>query len=451
MEPLYAAIEKSDEVYLDVEADSNRYAYGTKLSLMQLLVEGEIWLIDAIASVPKEDFDILLKMLMKKRLVLHAADFDFRLLSDICRSSNLDGGEEKSWSREAGFQPLELFDTMLAAQILGPEKSPLGVGLSALLQHHIGITIEQKAKLQKANWLKRPLDREMLLYASLDVWYLPFLKDRLTVSLQETQRTYWHDEMCRSQIRTSLSGVSDPERAAEAWRKPFGWSKRLSSLGLASLYSVYQWRMEHAAQLDLPPYKVLSNTDLREMAEIAHSSAESVSQLPSREVVSGQGRTQNPVDVPAAAAVGPSFLAQTSKRMLTCTRSMGPRRQTLRPSLAAAVERGLRATLRHVDSESDAELLGMSSQQLHLVLRNSAGEEQLVSWLSKRTRQLPPLSTDQERQFESIRVKKDAVARSLGIDGSVLASRDQIERYVRQEEQLGEVFMKWQADLLELV
>ena len=100
--PLVRAVEKVHEVALDTEAD-NMYHYKTRVCLLQFLVNGEVFLVDVLA--PGLKLEPLWKSLAKKHLIMHGSDFDLRLLHDLC-----------------GFKPHSLFDTMLAAQLLGLQR-----------------------------------------------------------------------------------------------------------------------------------------------------------------------------------------------------------------------------------------------------------------------------------------------------------------------------------------
>src|SRR3954464_1522006 len=97
--PLIRAIETVDEVALDTEAD-NMYHYKTRVCLLQFLVDGDVYLVDELA--PGIHHEPLGKIIAKKHLIMHGSDFDLRLLHDLCR-----------------FRAPSLFDTMLAAQLLG--------------------------------------------------------------------------------------------------------------------------------------------------------------------------------------------------------------------------------------------------------------------------------------------------------------------------------------------
>src|SRR5258708_22463185 len=118
LDSLLTALDQVDEVALDTEAD-NMYHYRTRVCLLQFLVDGKVFLVDVLA--PGMKLDALWKNLARKHLVMHGSDFDLRLLHDLCR-----------------FSPLSLFDTMLAAQLLGRAR----IGLASLLDEHFGVTLD---------------------------------------------------------------------------------------------------------------------------------------------------------------------------------------------------------------------------------------------------------------------------------------------------------------------
>src|SRR4029079_8588388 len=100
----------------------------------------EVFLVDVLA--PGLKLEPLWKVLAKKHLVMHGSDFDLRLLHDLCR-----------------FSPLSLFDTMLAAQLLGLQR----IGLASLLDQHFGVALDKDG--QEANSSKAPIAEQALYQA----------------------------------------------------------------------------------------------------------------------------------------------------------------------------------------------------------------------------------------------------------------------------------------------
>jgi ribonuclease D len=242
LEPLLAAIDQDSEVVMDTEAD-NMYRFRVRVCLLQFYVCGEVFLVDALAPI---DLNPLWSRLAKKHLVMHGSDFDLRLLSDFCQ-----------------FRAKSLFDTMLAAQLLGRSR----IGLASLIEDNFGVKLDKDG--QKANWSKRPITQKLLDYAALDVWYLPALRDILTRELKRLGRTEWMEQQCQGQIDAGVTGFSPPDE--NDWR--IGKSERLRAKGQAVLHSVWHWRQEQAQRLDTPPFKVCSNEFLVRLAGAADEGA----------------------------------------------------------------------------------------------------------------------------------------------------------------------------------
>jgi ribonuclease D len=238
MGPLLDAIDKDSEVVMDTEAD-NMYRFRVRVCLLQFFVGGEVYLVDALAPI---DLGPLWARLAKKPLVMHGSDFDLRLLYDFC-----------------GFRATSLFDTMLAAQLLGRGR----IGLASLIEDNFGIKLDKDG--QKANWSRRPITRKLLDYAALDVWYLPSLRDILMRELKRLGRVDWMEQQCKAQIEAGVTGFAPADE--NDWR--IGKSERLRARGQAVLYSVWHWRQEMAQRLDTPPFKVCSNEFLVRLASIA--------------------------------------------------------------------------------------------------------------------------------------------------------------------------------------
>ena len=218
--PLLAALNRVDEVFLDTEAD-NMFHYKVRLCLLQFYVDGEVYLVDALA--PELDLTPLWDRLAQVHLVMHGSDFDLRLLHDRC-----------------GFRAKSIFDTMLAAQLLGRQR----IGLAALLEEHFGITADKSG--QKANWSRRPIVPTLLDYAALD-------------------RLDWLDQQCRAQIQAGTEGFAPATE--HDWR--IGRSERLRGLGQPVLHAIWHWRETTAEQIDTPPFKVCNNDLLLDIAYAA--------------------------------------------------------------------------------------------------------------------------------------------------------------------------------------
>jgi ribonuclease D len=240
--PLLAALDRSPEIALDTEAD-NLFRYRTRVCLLQILAGGEIFLVDLLADLPLGE---VWSRLAAKPLIMHGSDYDLRLLRELC-----------------DFRPLQLFDTMFAAQLLSIPR----FGLAALLEHHFGVKLDKDH--QKANWSQRPLDKDMLDYAALDVYYLPALRDKLRDDLVRLGRMEWLEEKCRWQIEVARDGFAGPDE--NDWR--IGGSEKLRGRGLAVLHALWHWRESWAEKLNTPPFKVVGNEMIMRLSRQAEEGA----------------------------------------------------------------------------------------------------------------------------------------------------------------------------------
>ncbi len=225
---------------LAVDTESNSlFAYHETVCLIQFSTGEKDYLVDPL-SIP--DLSLLAPLFADPDIekVFHAAEYDL-----ICLK------------RSFGFKFVNIFDTMVASRILGRPS----IGLAAMIESEFGITLDKR--YQRANWGKRPLTDAMLAYARLDTFYLIPLRNRLKVALQDNDR--WllaREDFCR------LCQVNAPslENGAESWWRITG-SQDLTPNQAAILQELCNYRDERAKAADVPPFKILGNKDLLEVAK----------------------------------------------------------------------------------------------------------------------------------------------------------------------------------------
>jgi len=146
---------------LGVDTESNSlFAYREQVCLIQFSTSDEDALVDPLAL---DDLSPLADIFASPKIekIFHAAEYDL-----ICLK------------RDFGFSFANLFDTMVAARILGWEE----IGLGSILKAEFDVQLDKR--FQRANWGKRPLAAELINYASRDTHYLIPLRDRLWSDLQ---------------------------------------------------------------------------------------------------------------------------------------------------------------------------------------------------------------------------------------------------------------------------
>src|SRR5688572_29252584 len=141
-------VARARAVAVDTEADS-MHSFFEKVCLVQLATDaGEAWVVDPLALRELEGLGRCFRdpAVMK---VFHGADFDVMSLR-----------------RDFQFGFANIFDTMVASQLLGDEK----LSLQNLVERFFGVVLEKA--YTRCDWGRRPLDARQLEYCYLDVAYL---------------------------------------------------------------------------------------------------------------------------------------------------------------------------------------------------------------------------------------------------------------------------------------
>ncbi len=238
-------------VAIDTEADS-LHAYPEKLCLLQISVPREDRLVDTLAGI---ELAPLLDVLRTREVILHGADYDLRLMF-----------------RSYGFVPTAVFDTMLAARLLGV----LQFGLTDLAARFLGVALEKGS--QKADWAKRPLTPRMVAYACNDTRHLKLLSDKLRAELTRLGRIAWHTQLCDQLIRDCTQPrVEDPDTV---WR--LKGADRLERRGMGVLRELWHWREREAVAANKPPFFVVSHDTLVAIAAAAGRGEKVDSMVPIR-------------------------------------------------------------------------------------------------------------------------------------------------------------------------
>ena len=242
LDELVDQIRKAERIALDTEANS-LYRYHERVCLIQLSLNGDNYIVDPLA---RTDLSRFLAVLAATPLVLHGADYDLRMMRTTFE-----------------FRPqCEVFDTMIASQLLGYE----GQGLASLVEQFVGRELSKRS--QKADWTRRPLPFKQLTYAADDTRYLDLLANKLRRGLRHLDRLEWHRESCRRMVEAT---ATDRPRDREAEWRLTGTAK-LGQRQLAYVRQLWHWRESEARRADRPPFKIVGNGQLLALANwaIAH-------------------------------------------------------------------------------------------------------------------------------------------------------------------------------------
>jgi len=253
VEEVAAACASEGRFALDTEADS-LHSYFHKVCLIQVSADGRHFLIDPLA-IEREALDPLWRVVEDPlaTVVMHGADYDVRVLD-----------------RDFGTHVGGLEDTQIMAQLLGEEKT----GLGHLLERDFGLALNKK--YQRADWGRRPLKPELLAYAAADTAFLKDLRERLRDRLKKLGRWDWAaEEFGRLAVVRHVSVDPDPlmfERVKGA--------RALKGAARDRIFDLYWWRDAEAQRLDLPPFKVLGNKPMIELAVKPPESARELGVVP---------------------------------------------------------------------------------------------------------------------------------------------------------------------------
>ncbi|MCX7625165.1 MAG: HRDC domain-containing protein [Candidatus Sumerlaeaceae bacterium] len=299
-------------VALDTEADSLHH-YHEKVCLIQLSFCGKHVLVDPLAHI---ELRPLLEVLASRELVVHGADYDLRMLH-----------------RCYGFVPSKVFDTMLAAHLLGYKQ----LGLASLAERFCGVHLSKHG--QKADWSRRPLTGELIQYATNDTRHLLCIADRLADELRQKGRLAWHEEECRRLISAAVSGAEESQ-TRDDWRVK-GWHTLPEGRARAILRELWQWREKEAELADVPPFKIARADVLVELARWAteNNTIEGFPNLPKN--IRGKRLAR---------------MKQVVANGLTLPKSQWPQHEPLRSGRCKACDKTLLAKLRRVRDEIAAKL-----------------------------------------------------------------------------------------------
>ena len=230
-------LQRHPTIAVDTESNS-LYAYRERVCLIQFSTPLADTLVDPLAL---DDLIPLAPVFADPHIekIFHAAEYDL-----ICLK------------RDFGFQFANLFDTLVAARILGRKQ----VGLGAILAAEFNV--EQDKRFQRANWGVRPLPPDHLNYAVQDTRYLIPLRERLAEQLK--QAGFW--ELAQEDFRR-LCLIENHQLIEEDnwWHIPH--ANELTPQQAAVLQELLDYRDEMASLMNRPRFKVIGAQTLYAIAQ----------------------------------------------------------------------------------------------------------------------------------------------------------------------------------------
>lgn len=231
-------VSAQQRVAVDTESNS-LHAFRERVCLIQFSTPKHDYVVDPLAL---SDLRPLAPIFNDKKIekIFHASEYDL-----ICLR------------RDYGFEFCNLFDTMQAARVLGY----VAVGLDTLLAEKFQMKMDKRH--QKANWGARPLTLAQIDYARQDTHYLFILRDLMEMELREKDR--W--ELALEDFARACRVDDAKEKLNGSSWKRFGSRKGVSLRELTVLSALCHSRDRIAEKLDRPPFKVIDDNLLLEIAK----------------------------------------------------------------------------------------------------------------------------------------------------------------------------------------
>ena len=236
-------------LFMDTEFYRRR-TYYARLSIVQIAYMENRIIIDALSGI---DITGLKDILVNENIVkvFHAPDQDFDIFLHLF-----------------GELPKNIFDTQIAAGVIGLD-DVMGYGRLCKALLHINLD----KTMQKANWLLRPLTKELIDYAIKDVEHLIPLHRELSKTMSD--RKLWNTYKARSQ---RLSDVGNYKLSPERIMKRMNLQGR-SSRFCKNLLHFIQLREECAQVLDIPRSFCASDRELMQVCESLPTTIQVLSRL----------------------------------------------------------------------------------------------------------------------------------------------------------------------------
>jgi ribonuclease D len=246
---MLARLLQSPLVAVDTESNS-LYAYYERVCLIQFSIPSIDYLVDPLTIDVSRLGDLFADDRYEK--VFHAAQYDILSLK-----------------RDYGFSFNNLFDTMIAARVLGWKR----YGLGPILEERFDVRLNKR--MQRYDWGIRPLPKQALDYARLDSHFLLPLREIQLAELQARNRLDEARRAFQRQTRSEPSPrVFNPD---DFWR--IRGARDLLPAEQSILRELYILRDRYARKLNRPPFKVMNDATLIRLAQAQPTDVRSLGRI----------------------------------------------------------------------------------------------------------------------------------------------------------------------------
>ena len=225
--------------------------YYPLLCVIQMASADEAVVIDALADGLdlKPFYDLMADERITK--VFHAARQDVEIV----------------W-HDAGIVPAPLFDTQVAAMVLGYGDS---IAYDHLVERITGHKLDKSHRF--TDWSRRPLSHEQIVYAEADVTHLRDVYASLSADLAKRNRAEWVKE----EMAVLTSPATYDVKPSNAWERLKGRVRKPREL--AVLMEIAAWREQEAQSRNVPRGRILKDDALMEIVTQAPQSVERLGSL----------------------------------------------------------------------------------------------------------------------------------------------------------------------------
>lgn len=226
---------KSPYIAIDTEFLREK-TYYPKLCLLQMGIENEIAIVDPFKI---RNLTALADVLVDPSIVkiFHACSQDVEILY-----------------HETGVVPSPIFDTQIAAAVLGKTQQ---ASYSSLVSQYCDVNLPKKDSF--TDWSQRPLSDSQIHYAADDVKYLPQIYYEMLAQLKKKNRLSWLEE--------TFADLSKKEKYEIDPRVRYKKLKRVNQLNArqqAAAREFAAWRELQAQRLNIPRKWVVSDEQIVE-------------------------------------------------------------------------------------------------------------------------------------------------------------------------------------------
>jgi len=221
----------TEPIAIDAERASG-FRYGQKAYLIQVGVKGEdLFLIDPVANYEPEMWEDCKEVLSSKPWIIHAASQDIPCLAEL------------------GIIPIQVLDTELGSRILGLPR----VSLGTITEHYLDLKLAKEHSA--VDWSERPLRKEWLEYAALDIDVLHELWEKVHADLISKEKL----EIATAEFDYL---ISQPVKApkAERWRSMTGLHEIKEGRALTIAKALWEARENLAIDKDVAPGRLIPDS-----------------------------------------------------------------------------------------------------------------------------------------------------------------------------------------------